>query len=248
MTVIDFHTHLFGGKQFNIGLKAGAQALDVMDEYGLDKAVVFTVDGFWGDYEDDNTYLYEQAQADPQRLLPFATVNPRDGARALADLRRCLGELGMRGIKFHPWLQGFSPLEPFMDDIARIAIAYDAPILFHDGTPPYTSPLQIARLAARFPELKVVLGHAGLMDLWPEAVAAANRHPNITLCFSGGTPYKIYEKMIGQVNPDNIVFGSDVFGDNYTISFQLAKIKALDVDEHTRAAILGGTAARLLKL
>ncbi|MCZ8516042.1 amidohydrolase family protein [Paenibacillus filicis] len=246
--IIDFHTHLLGGNAFNLGLKKGHEAIQVMDRYAVDKAVIFTVDGFWGDYIDDNTYMYTQSQAYPDRLFPFATINPRDGKRGLLELKRCLPDLQMRGIKFHPWLQGFSPLESFMDDIAKVAIEYDVPILFHDGTPPYTSPLQIALLAAKFPELKVVLGHAGLMDLWPEAIVAANRHPNVYLNFSGGTPYKIYEKIIGMTDIDKIVFGSDVFGDDYVLPYQLGKIGKLAIDDESKRKILGENAMRLLKL
>jgi predicted TIM-barrel fold metal-dependent hydrolase len=246
--IIDFHTHLLGGEQFNIGLQTGSEAIQVMDRYALDKAVLFTVDGFWGDYVDDNSYMYDQAKLYPERLLPFATINPRDGKRGLMELKRCMLDLGMRGIKFHPWLQGFSPLESFMDDIARMAIEFDVPILFHDGTPPYTSPLQIAQLAAKFPELKVVLGHAGLMDLWQEAIVAAKRHSNIYVCFSGGTPFSIYDKIIKQIDTSRIVFGSDVFGDDYVIRLQLAKINNLSIDEETRRGILGENALGLLKM
>ncbi|MFC5653301.1 amidohydrolase family protein [Paenibacillus solisilvae] len=246
--IIDFHTHLLGGEQFGIGFRTGSDALQVLDRYAIDKAAVFTVDGFWGDYAEGNSYLYEQSKAYPDRLFPFATINPRDGRQGLLELKRCLLDLGMRGIKFHPWLQGFSPLEPFMDDIAKLAIEFDVPILFHDGTPPYTSPLQIAQLAAKFPELKVVLGHAGLMDLWPEAIAAANRYNNIILCFSGGTPYKIYEKIAGMVDEDRIVFGTDVFGDDYVMAYQLAKIKHLAIDETKKRKILGENAKLLLKI
>lgn len=246
--IIDFHTHLLGGKQFNIGVRAGERAIEVMDRYGLDKAVLFTVDGFWGDYREDNTYLAKQSAEFPDRLFPFATVNPRDGQQAVDELRRCLGEWGMRGIKFHPWLQGFSPLESYMDDIARVAVEYRVPILFHDGTPPYTSPLQIAALAGRFPELQVVLGHAGLMDMWMEAVAAARRLNNIWLCFSGGTPFRIYERMLREVDVSRVMYGSDVFGDDTIIEMQLTKIRSLPVGEEALAAILGGNARRLLRL
>ena len=57
----------------------------------------------------------------------------------------------MRGVKLHPWLQGFSAHEPGLDPLCEVAAAAGVPILFHDGTPPFSTPLQLASLARRHP-------------------------------------------------------------------------------------------------
>ena len=43
----------------------------------------------------------------PDRLTGFGTVAPRRKT-AVAEAERMFGELGLRGLKLHPWLQGFS--------------------------------------------------------------------------------------------------------------------------------------------
>jgi predicted TIM-barrel fold metal-dependent hydrolase len=121
-------------------------------------------------------------------------------------------------------------------------------MLFHDGTPPYTTPLQIALLAERYPELTVILGHSGLLDLWPEALAAASRNENVWLCLCG-PPTAALQKLVDAVPHERIVFGSDIgFGRDYQARHRIEQVRALDLSGESRDAILGGNAVRLLSL
>ena len=65
---------------------------------------------------------------------------------------------------------------------ARPPAALGIPVLFHDGTPPYSAPLQLAALARRHPRTTIVLGHGGLHDLWREAWAAVESTDNVHIC------------------------------------------------------------------
>ncbi|MFP3600148.1 amidohydrolase family protein, partial [Chryseobacterium sp. SIMBA_029] len=42
-------------------------------------------------------------------LIPFGSVDPRTGEDAIAGAKHQAIELGARGFKFHPSLQGFDP-------------------------------------------------------------------------------------------------------------------------------------------
>jgi hypothetical protein len=165
-------------------------------------------------------------------------------------MRRCRLDLGMKGpLKLHPWLQGFSPLEPYMDPVAEAAIELDMPIIFHDGTPVYSMPLQIAALAARFPELIVILGHSGIKDNWKQALAAAHRYPNIVLCLCGTASIGI-QRIAAEIAPERLQFGTDI-GFGYapgTREYRMEQILRLDIPERNRRLILGESARKLFGL
>jgi len=224
--------------------------LAAMDRCGIDKALVYTTDGFFYDFVAGNNELQAYVQQCPGRLVAGPTIDPRYGEAALAEMRRCRLQLGMKGpLKLHPWLQGFSPLEPYLDPVAETAIELGMPIMFHDGTPPYCTPLQVAALAARFPELTVILGHSGLKDLWQEALAAARRYPNIILCLCGTSPLGI-ERIVAEIEPERLLFGTDA---GFVVApgnqeYRMGQIRRLNVSEEIKALILGENARRLFDL
>ncbi len=242
--IVDCHTHYVG----RAGARLGASPLvESMDTYGIDHSVVFTLDGFFEEPRIHNDALATFASAHPGRLTAFATVYPRR-ADAADEVRRAVTELGMKGLKLHPWLQGISPLEQYMTPIAEACIELGIPIIVHDGTPAYSTPLQFGLLAERHPELTVILGHSGLLDLWPEALAAASRNENVWLCLCG-PPTGALQRLVDGVPHERIVFGSDAgFGHDYQAHHRLEQVRALDLSDESLDAILGGNATRLLSL
>lgn len=241
--IVDCHTHHLAGAYANYG----GNLLGSMDLYGIDHAAVFTYDGFFEESGRHNDELARFVDRQPDRLTAFATVHPRR-PDAAAEVRRAVTELGMKGLKLHPWLQGISPLEAYMDPVAEACAELGVPMIFHDGTPPYSTPLQFALLAERHPDVTVILGHSGLLDLWPEALAAAGRTANVWLCLCGPPTYAL-QKLVDGVPHDRILFGSDIgFGSDYQARHRLEQVRALDLAPASLDAILGGNAVRLLGL
>lgn len=248
--IVDCHTHVLGGRSFGLSSVPASSFVAAMDRCRIDRAVVYTTDGFFFDFVACNDELHAFAQQSPDRLVAGPTVDPRYGEAAIAEMRRCRLELGMKGpLKLHPWLQGFSPVEPYMDPIAEAAIELGMPIVMHDGTPPYSTPLQVATVAARYPELTVILGHSGLRDLWPEALAAAKRYPNLILCLCGTQPLGI-ERIVAEIEPNRLLFGTDAgFGSEPgSQEYRIGQIQRLAVSEEIKALILGGNAQRIFRL
>lgn len=242
--IVDCHTHYVGRAYAH--LRAGS-LIDSMNTYGVDHAVVFTLDGFFEDVRRHNDELAAFVAAHPRRLTAFATVYPRHGGAA-AEIRRAVLDLGMKGVKLHPWLQGFSPLEGYMEPVARACAELGVPLIFHDGTPPYSTPLQLGLLAEQHPDLTVILGHSGLLQLWPEALATARRNDNVWLCLCG-PPTSALQKLVDGVPHARILFGSDTgFGHDYQARHRLEQVRSLDLPAASLDAILGGNAARLLGL
>lgn len=77
-----------------------------MDSYNVDCVTICSVDHCLAvDNREGNDLILPMARVHPDRYYPFAIAKPWSGARAMASLRRVIGEEAT-GIKLHPPLQG----------------------------------------------------------------------------------------------------------------------------------------------
>lgn len=243
--IIDAHTHLY--EDF-LGLKGLPPQgfLDALLSVGVDRALVFTAQGLYGDCRRHNDDLYRMTLEHRNRLIPFCTVSPHDGREAVEELRRCVNELDMRGVKFHPWLQAFPPVHPWIGPIFEEIRHLRVPAIFHDGTPPYCAPFQIAYIASQFPEVPVILGHSGLHDMWIEALRAAEKYENIYLCTCGG-PFLGLKTMIERVGAGRLLYGSDfLLGGVAWMRYHQRVIRALPIPDRDKERIFSGTAMEIV--
>jgi len=197
---IDMHTHL--GQFLNDKKVSVEDILSLLHNQKVDGALVMPRKGLRSDYRNhrlENDSIKAFCDQAPGHLYPAFSVNPFMGKEALKEIHRCREEVGIRILKLHPWLQGFSISSPEMTKVAELCEKLNVVIAFHDGTPPYSTPLQVARLARDFPNLRVVSGHAGLNDLWINALQAAQRYPNYYICLSGPT-MQAMQKIIDEVS------------------------------------------------
>ena len=245
--VIDTHTHA-GVLGAGRGLTPN-EIVEMLHAHGVDKTFMSTIRGFYGNCRESNDALAAYVGEYPEDLYAFATVHPRDGAAAIDELRRCAEELGMIGLKLHPWLQAFSVSDPILDPVVEEAARLRLPILFHDGTPPYCTSLQICNLAVRYPEATIILGHAGNNDLWRNALDGARRSPNVIICLCGPSMHAM-KTMIDALGPDRFTFGSDCGAspDPGTLIYRLEKIRQLEIPESWKRKILGENALSLCRI
>lgn len=211
--IVDTHVHMYDGgwpPQSPGGLST-AEMLDVMDRYGISRVWISPVTGLVKDFREGNDSLYRFTRPCPERFGMFCTVNPNYGDEAVAEIKRCKETLGCKGIKLHPWLQAFSTSYPIALKVIEECAKLDLPVLFHDGTPPYCDSLQVAWLAEACPDARVILGHAGLMDFYRNAISAAKRLPNIYLCLCGPSIGDV-RQILREVDNDRLLFGSDFGG------------------------------------
>ena len=241
--IIDTHTHL--GEFYSLETLTPVQLRNELHSLGVSKAVVFT-GNFHQDPRCGNNILAEQIKDLKDFYIPWATVHPSHGTAAVDELRRAILELGFRGLKLHPWLQGFSVSSPIMDAIIEETITLDIPVTFHDGTPPYTSPLQIAELARRFPKARIILAHSGLRDLWQDALLAGLERENLWLGFPG-PPLLGMRRIVKDLGASRILYGSDGgIGHPSAIAYALRIINQLDITDTAREKILSENARDLL--
>ncbi|MCK4400776.1 amidohydrolase family protein [bacterium] len=185
-----------------------------------------------------NDRLAEMTCKYPGRIEGFCTVDPGGMEKAAREVERSVKDLGLIGVKLHPWLQAFSVTHPGVDLIMEMAGSLGVPVLFHDGTPPYATPRQIAWLAEKHQKTQVILGHAGLADLWRDAADAARLHSNIWLQPTAAPPITIRAAMEA-AGQNRILFGTDGgFGTTGFIQYCIDKYRAaLDSETFERIVL-----------
>jgi len=247
MKIIDAHTHLPGRALGGVPT-TGTDLRRGFEAEGLSGAWIMTVDGLLGEPARHNDLLAREVENHRDFFVPFCTVSPNLGARAcLAELERAADDLGMRGLKLHPWLGAFSMTHPAVVPVLRKAGELGLPVLLHDGTPPYSSPLQVAMAAEQAPAATVILGHAGLDDLFEDAILACLRQPNVYLCLCSLSAGPIGE-VLRRCPADRLLFGSDGGLEPGLAKAAMSKFAGLDVSPATRDGLFHGNAQRLLPL
>ena len=246
--IIDAHTH------WPVGLNSDPEAfLGVLERYGTDMAVVSGWEVFWRpgpvSVSTWNDRLADFCRRSGGRLAPLATFYLADGREAVHEARRCLEELGVRGFKFHPWLQGESIFCETMYDICRLAAEFKAPILFHDGTPAYSMSSQIAVLAGLFPGTPLILGHGGILHFWEEAIEAAAQFENILLSLCGQHPWAM-QAACDRLPHSRLLWGTDYTGPGGEefIAYRRGLFDGLALAPDVREAIFSGNPRRIFRL
>jgi uncharacterized protein len=228
--MIDFHAHTPGYSLDESGRPVPpyqpADFIAYMDEAGIRTSIMLNYQGLLDGSPLSNDYVSEFVAEYPDRLIGFGTVNPRLPG-AVDEVHRMMTDLGLKGMKLHPWVQGISVMDPAMDRIAEALVEHHGILLSHDGTPPYSMATQLAALARRHPELPVVLGHGGLLDFWREAIVAAQETENVYVCAASVNPFA--GRMIVERAPrDKVLFGTDAgLANDGRQNYALARVEEL---------------------
>ena len=197
----DAHTHT--GENDPDGF--GASAPELLDALALvdARAVVFTMHEPGG-YPDANDRVIAEAEASGGKLVPFCRVDPNaDGA---AEAERSLAR-GARGIKLHPRAERFTLDHPEVDRLCAIANERRLPIIVHAGRGIPALGRHAYDLTGRYPELRLILAHAGVSDLawlWRHA----DERPNLLYDTSWWTTADFFA-LFSLVPPGQILMASD---------------------------------------
>lgn len=249
MTIIDAHTHAFLAEDLQV-LEERLTLLDdhlpdesphkwqiigggtlealaaAMSAAGVDQYVLLPVSGKKDRVADLNRWAAGAAQADP-RLIPFGLLHPQ--GQVEADLL-LLRELGLKGVKLHPFIQRFSLDDPASQAMLSLLEGTGLPVLldtlFIEGlikAKPYLDwvvkmfnfggcePPQIARAALAHPGVNFIAAHGGSLYGW-EALDQLLELPNVyfDISYLMGLlePAQVVE-IIRRKGPEHVIYGSD---------------------------------------
>ncbi|MFT6277162.1 MAG: putative TIM-barrel fold metal-dependent hydrolase [Halioglobus sp.] len=172
------------------------------------------------------------------RLISGLSVHPRSDQRI--QQMRAHAANGARLMKLHPTVQKFYPDDPDMMDLYREAEKLGIVIFFHGGRAGiepesrlrYAMPRHYEAVLANFPDLQVILGHAGARD--GEAMLnLALKYDNAWLGIHGQGVTRL-DEMIRRTGGERLLFGTD--WPFYHIGSSLAKVLICTDTADKRAA------------
>ena len=242
IVAIDVHTHAEVGRTGEDGLlpewreaaqryfgEGGTPTVEEVAAYYRERnmvAVVFTVDAetVTGRAAVRNEEILEVAAANPDVLIPFASVDP-NRPNAVDEVRRLIRDTAVRGFKFHPNVQAFFPNDRAFYPIYEAIEEAGLPALFHTGHSgigtglpggggirlKYSNPMHVDDVAVDFPDLTIVLAHPSFP--WQdEAISVALHKQQVYIDLSGWSPKYFPPQLVRYANTqlrDRVLFGSD---------------------------------------
>ncbi|MGH9013359.1 MAG: amidohydrolase family protein [Acidimicrobiia bacterium] len=225
-----------------------------MDSGGVESALISAWDGPEGALiTNDDVAGYVAAH--PDRLTGVAAVDLRDPVRAVHELRRCVRELGFKGLRVIPWLWGLPPNDRRYYPLYLECVELGVPFCTQVG---HTGPLRSSEtgrpipylddVALEFPDLVIVAGHIGYP--WTEEmISLARKYPNVYIDTSAYTARRYPAELVRYMSGDGRA--KVLFGTNYPmISPQraLADLDDLGLDDESRDLFLTGNARRVFHL
>lgn len=188
----------------------------------------------------------------PDLLLGMIQVNPERLPESQDAVRRWLRDGPMVGVYF----RGGRPaalncLHPNVQKLVAMVQQVGGVIMQHtwrrsDRAPgPETStPSDLVRLAARFPEQTFVCAHAG--GEWEQGLRAVRDAPNVLVETSGfDATAGFMEMAVRELGSERILFGSHL--PSRSLGTELSKVSAALISEEDRRRILGSNFRRLLQ-
>jgi predicted TIM-barrel fold metal-dependent hydrolase len=248
--IVAMHTHYEPDKaDFEAGFLAG------LDESGVDHAAMM------GNCltNDVNEIVMRIAQAHPDRITGVVYLDPRR-PDAPTTLQHYF-EQGMRALKLIPGI-GYYPNEECVYPVYAKAAELGIPAMVHVGSisgiegcrAKYHQAMMLDDVAADFPELVVVIVHAGLPRIEEVLMIVGRQNIMIEETAQQGTmPIFVdrLERLLDRYGPQRIMFGGS---DHHIASMPRAldrmnsALQTLQVAEEDRRLILGLNARDLLGL
>lgn len=219
--IIDAHSHLGWSDIFSAGITEEL-LLGTMAANGIDVTMVMPAAG--ADPRPAHDAIADLAEREAGRVFGIASIPPLLGEDIyVGELRRCVERLGFKAVKLHPQAHATSPVLPVADVVFRTAAELGIPVMVHTGTgAPFALPSLLIRRARQYPDLKIILAHAGFAVYTEEAIIAAEVCENIYLepswCLAGDIG-----KMVRLLGPERVMYGGDL---PYNVPIELAKPQA----------------------
>ncbi len=242
--IVNTHIHL-GGSGVTDSVYTEATLLENMDSNHLDAMMVLPLSEPLPDNRTMHDRIYEFTKVRPGKIFGVVDMHPRHPYEVyFEEARRCIQDMGFVAIKLHPMLQGVNPVSKVADKAFRAANELGVPLMVHTGVMMGWTPALLLNKAKEYPDLKIVLCHAGTLNGANEAIMVAELCPNVylepTWC-----PIHAIEKMIKVLGPERVTMSSD--GPINTKQV-ICEAKNMNLSDYEREMYMGEAAIKLYNL
>jgi predicted TIM-barrel fold metal-dependent hydrolase len=238
--VIDAHAHIGPWFNFRIPHPYADGMLRTMDHAGVHVAWITADASIGPDFRLGNALVAEAVTAHPDRFRGYVTVNPHYPEESLDDLARRY-DAGWRLVKFHTGTHDHPADGPGYRRIWEFAQERGLHLLSHS----FPTPERLNTLAAEYPDVSILVGHAASnAALAPAYCAVCHERPNVFLDLCGSTLWRgLLERMVALAGADRVLFGSDIpFVDPRG---QLGRVAFARLPDEDLRAVFGWNARRI---
>jgi predicted TIM-barrel fold metal-dependent hydrolase len=246
----DLHCHPagFGGRTPE---EAMTELIRLMDLMGIERTCIYLASLLHYDPDpaqlrQHNDWILQALQHWNHRAFGFAYLNPNHVEASLDEIKRCVRDGPMKGIKL--WVARRCSA-PELNPIIEAAAAQKAVIFQHTwikttgNLPGESSPMDLAVLAARYPEVPMICGHTG--GTWWQGIRAIRAHRNVSVDLAGSDPTNGFTEMaVRELGAARVLWGSDSSG--RSLGSQLAKVHGAVIPEAAKRLILGENLKRMI--
>jgi predicted TIM-barrel fold metal-dependent hydrolase len=197
-----------------------AEVLAALDAAGVGRCLITGFDerSSCGETFIPNELVAPLAERHPDRFIAFAGADVFRGVEAVREVEHFVRDRGFRGLSLRPFMIGLPADDPHYYPFYAKCIELDIPLSIHTSANWTTvapsdlgHPRHIDQVAADFPELRIVMSHAGYPWVL-EAVLLAWKYPNVYLELAAHRPKYLALLRFGATTVrDKVLFGSGWF-------------------------------------
>jgi predicted TIM-barrel fold metal-dependent hydrolase len=259
LRIWDIHYHgLYGGS-----LRQHEENLFYVERMGIERMLSLDIAGTPTDplgtmlSAEQKQTIRELLEKNADRISGLIPIDPSQPVESCRKMEEWIGRGPCIGIKYYGGNPGGVVCShPDNDAIIRLAADLKAVIYIHtwlkiggdpkrpggDNEPGESTPMDMARLAERFPEVPLICGHSG--GDWEIGVRAIRPFPNIYLEFSGSDPHSgQVDYTVRELGVSRLVWGGH--GPSRSYSTELSKVLDADLTQEERVQVFGGNLRRL---
>lgn len=231
----------FDGKVSTM-LEAGEQA-------GIEKFIIQSVATTPKQVRSINGFIAETVKTYPEKLYGLGTLHP-DSEDMAGDVEH-LVELGLKGVKLHPDIQGFKLDDYHCLKIYELCEKFSLPVLIHTGDSryDYSNPNRLIPILNIYDNMTVIGAHFGGWSMWEEAAELLHGRKNFYVDCSSSF-YALNDetivKLIRMYGVDNVVFGTDY--PMWNMKTEVDRLKSLPLTDEEKEKIFCKNAERIYNL
>jgi len=163
--------------------------LAALDQAGIVRSLITGFDEWSSIHETfiPNELVAGLAERHPDRFIPFVGIDLLKGMQGVRDLEHWVRDRGFQGLSLRPFMIGLTADDRRYYPLYAKCVELDVPVSIHTSAnwtevrvSDFGHPRHIDTVAADFPELKIVMSHAGYPWVL-EAVLLAWKYPNVYL-------------------------------------------------------------------
>lgn len=239
------------------------QVISLLDQAGIGRTLITGFDEWSSVHETfiPNELVAGLAERHPARFIPFAGIDPLTGMDGVRELEHLVRARGFKGLSLRPFMIGLPADDRRYYPLYAKCVELGIPLSIHTSANWTTvavsdlgHPRHIDVVAADFPELDIVMSHAGYPWVL-EAVLLAWKYPNVYLELAAHRPRYIatpgtgWEPLLrfgATTIKDKVLFGTGWFLLGRPPGQVLDEFLELPLPEDVLELWLKGNAERLL--